>query len=113
MNIRVLQRHCGLDMFLHIRRSYPNAMLINQIMRRARVSLSVGRGEKLSVKKGGGLTAKGRARYNRATGSHLKAPVTKKGRLSPSDRSRRKSFCARSKSWHGPRGLAARRRWRC
>ena len=39
------------------------------------VSLSVGRGEK---PKKGGLTAKGRAKYNRATGSNLKAPVTKK-----------------------------------
>ena len=44
-------------------------------------SLSVGRGEKLSVKKGGGLTAKGRRKYNRATGSKLKAPVT--GKVKP------------------------------
>ena len=35
------------------------------------VSLSIGRGEK---SKKGGLTAKGRAKYNRATGSNLKAP---------------------------------------
>lgn len=73
--------------------------------------LSVSRGEKLSVKRGGGLTAKGRAKYNRITGSHLKAPAphprTKK------DAARRKSFCARSRGWHGPRGLAARRRWNC
>ena len=41
-------------------------------------NLSVGRGEKLSVSKGGGLTAKGRAKYNKATGSKLKAP-TKSG----------------------------------
>ena len=34
-----------------------------------KVSLSVKRGEKLSVKQGGGLTAKGRRKYNRATGS--------------------------------------------
>ena len=26
---------------------------------------------------------------------------------------RRKSFCARSRSWTGPRGKAARRRWNC
>jgi hypothetical protein len=38
-------------------------------------NLSVGRGEKLSVKAGGGLTAKGRAKANRATGSNLKAPT--------------------------------------
>jgi hypothetical protein len=39
------------------------------------VSLSVGRGEKLPVSKGAGLTAKGRAKYNRETGSKLKAPA--------------------------------------
>ena len=76
-----------------------------------KVSLSVGRGEKLSVKRGGGLTAKGRAKYNRATGSKLKAPApnpkTKKAR------GRKKSFCARSRGWKGPRGRAARRRWKC
>ncbi len=33
------------------------------------VSLAVGRGEKLPVSKGAGLTAKGRAKYNAATGS--------------------------------------------
>lgn len=32
------------------------------------------RGEKLPVSRGGGLTAKGRLKYNRATGSHLKPP---------------------------------------
>jgi hypothetical protein len=37
----------------------------------------------------GGLNAKGRASYNRATGGNLKAPTKKKGS------SRRKSFCAR------------------
>ena len=68
-------------------------------------NLSVGRGEKLSVKAGGGLTAKGRAKTNRATGSNLKAP-TKSG-------PRHKSFCSRSKSWTGERGRAARKRWGC
>ena len=38
-------------------------------------NLSVGRGEKLPVSKGAGLTAKGRAKYNRETGSNLKPPV--------------------------------------
>ena len=37
-----------------------------------KVSLSIGRGEK---SKTGGLTAKGRAKYNQATGSNLKASV--------------------------------------
>jgi len=68
-------------------------------------SLSVGRGEKLPVSKGGGLTAKGRAKYNKATGSKLKAPQ-KSG-------PRHKSFCARSSGWTGERGRAARRRWGC
>ena len=40
-----------------------------------KTNLSVGRGEKLSVSQGGGLTAKGRKKYNRATGSKLKAPT--------------------------------------
>ena len=70
-------------------------------------NLSVGRGEKLSVKAGGGLTAKGRRKYNRATGSNLKAPTKDK------NNPRHKSFCARSRKWKGPRGKAARRRWGC
>ena len=39
----------------------------------------------------GGLNAKGRASYNRATGGNLKAPSKKAGNK------RRKSFCARMK----------------
>lgn len=39
------------------------------------VSLSIGRGEKLPTSKGAGLTAKGRAKFNAATGSNLKAPA--------------------------------------
>jgi hypothetical protein len=81
--------------------------------RKKSVNLSVGRGEKRSVKEGGGLTAKGRAKYNRATGSNLKAPVTGKVKPGSKDAKRRKSFCARSKNWKGPRGKAARRRWKC
>jgi hypothetical protein len=76
-------------------------------------SLSVGRGEKLSVEAGGGLTAKGRERYNRATGSKLKAPVTGKVKKGSKAWKRRKNFCSRSRSWNKPRGLAARRRWKC
>ena len=76
-------------------------------------NLSVGRGEKQSVEEGGGLTAKGRAKYNRETGSKLKAPVT--GKVKPGSKAakRRKSFCDRSRSWTGERGRAARRRWKC
>ena len=86
--------------------------------KRKGVSLSVGRGEK---SKKGGLTAKGRAKYNRATGSNLQAPVTEK---SPTGKraARRKSFCARMKGVKGPmkdskgrptRKALALKRWRC
>ena len=87
--------------------------------RKKGVSLSVGRGEK---SKKGGLTAKRRAKYNRATGSNLKAPVTKKKNLTPKEKARRKSFCARMKGVKGPlkdskgrptRKALALRRWRC
>ena len=43
------------------------------------VSLAVGRGEKLSTKEGAGLTQKGRDKYNRETGSNLKAPQPQGG----------------------------------
>ena len=87
--------------------------------RKKGVSLSVGRGEK---SKKGGLTAKGRAKYNRATGSNLKAPVT--GKVKPGSKAakRRASFCARMKGVKGPmkkpngkptRKALALRRWRC
>ena len=88
-------------------------------MAREGVSLSLGRGEK---SKKGGLTAKGRAKYNRATGSNLKAPVTKKKNLTPKEKARRKSFCARMKGVKGPlkdskgrptRKALALKRWRC
>ena len=44
---------------------------LRKMARKKGVSLSLGRGEK---SRKGGLTAKGRAKYNRATGSNLKAP---------------------------------------
>jgi hypothetical protein len=78
------------------------------------VNLSVGRGEKLSTKKGAGLTAKGVAKYKRANpGSKLKTAVTGKVKAGSKDAKRRKSFCARSKGWTGERGKAARKRWKC
>lgn len=75
------------------------------------VNLSVGRGEKLSVSQGAGLTAKGRAKYNRETGSKLKAPQPQGGK-------RRDSFCARmgaiaEKSERGSRSRASMKRWNC
>ena len=58
-----------------------------------KVSLSVGRGEKLPVSKGAGLTEKGRAKYNAATGSNLKAPAPNP--KTKADAGRKASFCAR------------------
>ena len=80
--------------------------------RKKGVSLSLGRGEK---SRKGGLTAKGRAKYNRATGSNLKAPQ-------PGGGARKRSFCARMKGVKGPmkkpngkptRKALALRRWKC
>ena len=75
------------------------------------VTLSVGRGEKLSTEKGAGLTAKGRAKYNRETGANLKAPQPEGG-------PRKKSFCARMEpiaraSEKGSRARASMKRWAC
>tara|TARA_A100001515_G_scaffold104859_1_gene85576 strand:- start:58 stop:453 length:396 start_codon:yes stop_codon:yes gene_type:complete len=62
---------------------------------------------------GGGMTEKGVREYRRKNpGSKLKTAVTSKN-PSKKDAARRKSFCARSRSWKSERGLAARRRWRC
>lgn len=79
-------------------------------------SLSVGRGEKLPVSQGAGLTAKGRAKYNRETGSDLKAPAPNP--RSKKDAARKKSFCARMagvvrKSKNSERAKASLRRWKC
>jgi len=67
-----------------------------------------------STKSGAGMTKAGVARYRRENpGSKLQTAVT--GKVKPGSKAakRRKSFCARSKSWTGPRGKAARRRWKC
>ena len=81
-------------------------------MKKGGVSLAVGRGEKLPTKQGAGLTAKGRAKYNSETGSHLKAPQPQGG-------SRKDSFCARMSgvvkhaSGDAPRAKASLKRWKC
>ena len=80
-------------------------------------SLSVGRGEKLSVKAGAGLTAKGRAKLNRDTGSNLQAPAPNP--RTKSEKGRKASFCARMsgvvRKAKGPatRAKASLRRWKC
>ena len=76
------------------------------------VTLAVGRGEKKPTSQGAGLTEKGRAKYNRETGSHLKAPQPQGG-------SRKDSFCARMSgvvkhsSGDAPRAKASLKRWKC
>ena len=76
--------------------------------------LSVSRGEKLPTDRGAGLTQKGRDKFNRATGSHLKAPQAKGPRHD--------SFCARMSGMPGPmkddkgrptRKAASLSRWHC
>lgn len=76
--------------------------------------LSVSRGEKLPTSRGAGLTQKGRDKFNRATGSHLKAPQAKGARHN--------SFCARMSGMPGPmkdekgrptRKAASLHRWHC
>lgn len=66
---------------------------------------------------GGGMTQKGVNEYKRKNpGSKLQTAVTTKpSKLDPDSKAagRRRSFCARSKSWTGERGKAARRRWNC
>ena len=63
----------------------------------------------------GGLTAAGRRKYNRATGSNLKAPQPQGG-------PRKRSFCARMSGVKGPmkkpngkptRKALALRKWKC
>ena len=85
-------------------------------MARKGVSLAVGRGEKLPVSKGAGLTAKGRAKYNRATGSKLKPPAPNP--KTEADKGRKANFCARmggvvAKSKNAERAKASMRRWKC
>ncbi len=89
-----------------------DGMLVKEDMK----GMSQKSGDKRSTESGAGMTAKGVAKYNRRTGGNLKTAVTtppSKLKAGSKAAKRRKSFCARSKSWTGPRGKAARRRWNC
>jgi len=74
------------------------------------VSLKIGKHKSRT----GGLTAAGRKKYNRETGSNLKAPQ-------PGGGPRKRSFCARMKGNKGPmrkngkptRKALALRKWKC
>ena len=67
-----------------------------------------------STDEGAGMTSKGVKAYRKANpGSKLKTAVTGDVKKGSKAAKRRKAFCARSKSWKGERGLAARKRWKC
>ena len=73
----------------------------------------------LPTSQGAGMTAKGRAAYNKANNSNLKAPAPNP--KTEKDKARRKSFCARmsggpgatSKDGKLTRKGAALKRWAC
>jgi hypothetical protein len=98
-------------------KKYPNCVKEEETeIQEDMTGMSQKSGDKRSTDSGAGMTAKGVAKYNRRTGGDLKTAVT----TPPSElkagskaAGRRKSFCARSKSWNGERGKAARRRWNC
>lgn len=78
---------------------------------RKNVSLKIGKHKSRT----GGLTAAGRKKYNRETGSNLKAPQPEGG-------PRKRSFCARMSGNKGPmkdekgrptRKALALRKWKC
>ena len=67
-----------------------------------------------TTEEGAGMTAKGVASYKaKNPGSKLQTAVTGDVKAGSKDAKRRKAFCARSKSWDGERGKAARARWKC
>ncbi len=70
----------------------------------------------LTTKEGAGMTTAGRAAYNRATGSKLKAPAPNP--RTEADKGRKASFCKRmgavaAKAKNGERAKASLRRWNC
>ena len=79
-------------------------------MSKKNVSLKIGEHKSRT----GGLTKKGREKYNRETGSNLKAPQPRGG-------PRKRSFCARMSGVKGPmskngkptRKALALRKWKC
>jgi len=99
-----------------LRNAYTNNERKIDMATKKSVSLSVGRGEKLPASKGAGLTAKGREKYNAATGSNLKAPAPNP--KTKADQGRKDSFCARmgavaANAKDGERAKAALKRWKC
>ena len=84
--------------------------------RKRKKSKSIRRSRKYyrSTASGAGMTKAGVAAYRKANpGSKLRTAVTGKVKPGSKNAARRRSFCARSRGWTGPRGKAARRRWKC
>jgi hypothetical protein len=79
------------------------------------LNTTVGKGRNFrKASEGAGMTKAGVAAYRRANpGSKLKTAVTGRVKKGSKAAKRRKAFCARSRSWTGERGRAARRRWKC
>ncbi len=98
-------------------KKYPNCVKEEETeIQEDMTGMSQKSGDKRSTDSGAGMTSKGVAKYNRRTGGNLKTAVTTPpSKLKPGSKAagRRKSFCARSRSWDGERGKAARRRWNC
>jgi len=97
-------------------------LIINESFRLINISedmsgMSVSSGHKRSKEAGAGMTKKGVNAYKRRNpGSKLQTAVTtppSKLKAGSKAAGRRKSFCARSRSWTGERGKAARKRWNC
>jgi hypothetical protein len=90
---------------------------MDECMTKKSVNLSVGRGEKAPISKGAGLTAKGREKYNRETGSDLKPPAPNP--KTKADEGRKKSFCARMEGvvklakGDAERAKASLKKWKC
>jgi len=106
--------------FLHYGGS--QMLIINESFRLINIpedmsGMSVSSGHKRSKDSGAGMTKKGVNAYRRRNpGSKLQTAVTtppSKLKAGSKAAGRRKSFCARSRSWTGERGKAARKRWNC
>ena len=106
--------------FLHYGGS--QMLIINESFRLINIpedmsGMSVSSGHKRSKDAGAGMTKKGVNAYKRRNpGSKLQTAVTtppSKLKAGSKAAGRRKSFCARSRSWTGERGKAARKRWNC
>ena len=87
------------------------------MMRQSLPEEGIKSGHKRPTEDGAGLTQKGVNAHRRENpGSKLQTAVTTPpSKLKPGSKAagRRKSFCARSRSWTGERGKAARKRWNC